>query len=196
MPNALKLTCLIVLSATQTVGCATKVSGYANNRAGRTSANEMCTSVRGFVRESLNNEGLRRAWFLPIGAYDDGSFDFYAPMASDPSDGASSNFYRNRVGQLTHYVTAPDFAEALATCLSRAEGFERTNWQQTDEKAHAAFRDLVTSRIVVIDASNSVTAILIAAGTWKGDITTSMAWPRPTDPAMPPNTSLERTRER
>jgi hypothetical protein len=162
-------------------GCAREVLGYADNRAGRTSAKEMCNSVRGFVRASLDGDGLRRAWFLPFGSYDDGSFDFYAPMASDPSDAASKDFYRKRVGQLTHYLAAPDFAEALAACLSRSEGFERTTWQRTKGTARAAFKDLKTSREIVIDASDSTTGILVAADAWNGDIEALMAWPPPSE---------------
>jgi hypothetical protein len=196
MVNALKPAFLTVLASALAAGCATEVPGYANNRAGRDSANEMCGSVRGFLRAPLDDEGLRRAWFLPFGSYDDGSFDFYAPMASDPNDAASSDFYRKRVGQLTHYVDAPDFVEALVTCLSRPKGFERTQWQRTDETARAVLKDQTTSRIVVIYASNSTTSILVAADTWKGDLETSMLWPRPSDPEMPPNSSLERARNK
>src|SRR5512138_89473 len=97
-------------------GCGSVPAGYANNSAGRASAAEMCTSMRKFTRASLDAAGVRRAWFLPFGSYDDGSFDFYAPMASSPSDNASKTFYEQRVGQLTHYTRAPEFAEVLASC--------------------------------------------------------------------------------
>jgi hypothetical protein len=196
MSSVHKSACVLVLAAGLVAGCAAEVPGYAKNRHGRASAKEMCISVRSFVRASLDDEGLRRAWFLPFGSYDDGSFDFYAPMASDPSDAASSAFYEKRVGQLTHYVDAPEFVEALATCLSVSEGFERTDWQRTEEVARAAFRDHKSGRIVAMRASDSTTSILIATDTWKGDIEASMAWPKSSSSGMPPNTSLERTRER
>ena len=195
MSDVLKAACVAVVAMALIAGCATGVPGYADNHAGRSSAREMCNSVRSFVRASLDEDGLRRAWFLPFGSYDDGSFDFYAPMASDPSDVASMEFHEKRVGQLTHYLSAPDFAEALATCLSRSEGFERTNWQRSGHTARAAFNDLKYSRKVVIDASDSTTRILIAAGAWNGDVKASMAWPGPGEAKMPPAPSFERTRE-
>lgn len=99
-------------------GCAAIPEGGTDDRAGRASS-IACRSMLAFVRAPLDASGLRRAWFLPFGFYDDGSVDFYAPMAAEPSDSASTAFYDRKVGQLTHYLTAPAFAAALSSCLTR-----------------------------------------------------------------------------
>src|SRR5688500_3538996 len=125
--------CGIVFILSFMSGCAAIPNGYADNSAGRFSAAKMCKSMRAFVRAPLDASGLRRAWFLPFGSYEDGSFDFYAPMASEPSDAPSKAFYDNKVGQLTHYLRAPEFAAALAGCLSNRDGYERLCQSQTED---------------------------------------------------------------
>jgi hypothetical protein len=131
---------------------------------------EMCRSVRTFTRASLDAEGMRRAWFLPFGALGDGEVDFYAPMASNPGDDASSAFYHQRVGQLTHYLVAPEFAEALASCLRAQDGYVRSCRARTEETFRASFVDHTTARAIEISASNGITGVLIVRGTWDGDI--------------------------
>lgn len=151
-------------------GCGSVPAGYANNSAGRASAAEMCTSVRSFTRAPLDSAGLRRAWFLPFGSYEVGSFDFYAPMASSPSDDASKAFYERRVGQLTHYTRAAEFAEALASCLRKQHGYVDICHAGTEKTFRASFIDRKTRRSIEISASNDTTSVLIAHEAWQGDI--------------------------
>ena len=166
--------------------------GYANNRAGRVTHAEMCRSMRTFVRAHLDDTGLRRAWFLPFGNYDDGSFDFYAPMGANPGDDASHAFYEHRVGQLTHYLLAPEFAEALMSCLTRSEGFRRASWVLAENEARGEVRDARSKRRIVIRAKDSTTAILIADEKWHGDLEANLIWPGcETQPASPPDPSLD-----
>jgi hypothetical protein len=166
-PAAVACTASLVLFMS---GCGSVPSGYANNSAGRASASEMCRAVRIFTRSSLDVEGLRRAWFLPFGSSEDGSIDFYAPMASKPGDDASKAFYRQRVGQLTHYAPAPEFAEALASCLRKRDGYVRSCQAKTEDTFRASFVDRTTGRSIELSAANDTTSVLIAAGTWTGDI--------------------------
>ena len=152
--------------------------GYANNRAGRALRVEMCRSVRDFVRGPLDEEGLRRTWLLPFGSYNDGSFDFYAPMSARPSDGVSHAFCERRVGQLTHYLLPPEFTAARVSCLTPDEGFTRTAWTQTEHEARGNVSDARAHRQVVIRAIDSTTSILVADEKWKGDIEAKLAWSR------------------
>ena len=154
--------------------CASLTEGYADNWAGFRSRGEMCESVRNFVRAPLDENGLRRAWFLPFGSYEDGSFDFYAPMASEPSDEYSSAFYRNGVGQLTHYHLMPEFASAVASCLSSFRGFSRDGFSLEDGDFRASIRDRRTKRQIEVVATSNAAAFLIASAEWTGDIEQSL----------------------
>lgn len=155
-------------------GCFTP--GYADNWSGRAAAAKMCGSMRAFVRAPLDDSELRRAWFLPLGSYDDGSFDFYAPMASDPSDAASGSFYKNKVGQLTHYTTAPDFAAALASCLSPSYGYANVFQMQTKDTFRASFTHNRSGRSVEILAKDNSTTVLIAGKGWAGDFEQALVY--------------------
>jgi hypothetical protein len=148
-------------------------SGYANNAAGRRSRMEFCESVRRFVRAPLDSEGLRRAWFLPMGVNDEGdeiSIDLYAPMASNPSDEYSHAFYRDKVGQLTHYVLAPEHALAMANCLTGRHGFERKTLTMEEDHLRGSFLDQRSNRRIEIRATEDTTSILIASMEWKGEL--------------------------
>lgn len=134
----------------------------------------MCKSVRDFVRAPLDDNGLRRAWFLPFGSYEDGSFDVYAPMASDPSDEYSSAFYRKRVGQLTHYHLMPSFASAVASCLSSSRGFSRDRFDLGEDDFRASMRDRRTERRIEVVATSNTVTFLIASADWRGDIEESL----------------------
>jgi len=173
-------------------GCGSVPAGYANNSAGRTSAAEMCTSMRNFTRASLDAAGLRRAWFLPFG-YEDGSFDFYAPMTSSPSDSTSKTFYEQRVGQLTHYTRAPEFAEALASCLRKQHGYVRLCHVGAEEIFRASFIDRKTRRSIEIYAGNDTTSVLIADETWEGDIEQALRYQSNVEET--PNKSMQPTCE-
>ena len=158
--------------------CATLSDGYADNLAGIRARAEMCKGMRSFVRAPLDDTGLRRAWFLPLGSYDDGSFDFYAPMASTPSDEYSSAFYSSGVGQLTHYHVMPSFASSISKCLSTYRGFSRDTLELTEDSFRVSIRDRRLDRNIEIlatsDSTNTLaggaTSILIADATWDGDI--------------------------
>jgi hypothetical protein len=195
MKNSLERTVVayIGLLAIAVSGCGSVPAGYANNSAGRASAAEMCESVRTFTRASLDAEGLRRAWFLPFGSSEDGSFDFYAPMASRPSDPASKAFYEQRVGQLTHYTRAPEFAEALASCLGERYGYARSCEARSKDAFRASFIDRRTQRSIEIVAANDTTSVLIADGTWKGDIEQALRYE--SDVEKTPNKSMQPTCE-
>lgn len=157
-------------------GCATVPDGYADSFAGRAAAAETCRSAREFVRAPLDDSGLRRAWFLPFGSSGDGSIDFYAPMASEPSDAASKKFYWNKVGQLTHYLRAPEFAESLANCLTRRAGFERAGESRTGESFRASFTELRSGRSIEIRATADRSVFLIADRRWNGDLEVALAY--------------------
>ena len=157
--------------------CASLTEGYADNWAGFQSRGEMCESVRGFVRSPLSEDGQRRASFLPFGNYEDGSFDFYAPMASDPSDEHSSAFYRNRVGQLTHYLLMPDFASAVSSCLSSFRGFSRDRFDLGENDFRASIRDRRTERRIEVVATRNTATFLVVAADWDGDIEASLKRP-------------------
>lgn len=157
-------------------GCAAVPDGYADSWAGRTAAAKMCRSMRAFVRAPLDDSGLRRAWFLPFGHYEDGSFDFYAPMASKPGDAASKSFYHKKVGQLTHYLTAPRFAAVLAGCLSRRSGYTRVCQAQTEHAFRASFTDTRSGRSVEILAEEQSTTVLVARKGWNGDLEKSLKY--------------------
>lgn len=174
----------ISLLASSLWGCGNIQSGYANNSGGRALTAEMCESVRTFTRTTLDAEGLRRAWFLPFGVYEDGSFDFYAPMASSPNDDASADFYKQRVGQLTHYTSAPEFARALATCLTRRHGYTTVCHNQTNEGFRASLSDLQTGRSVEISSASDTTGILIAERGWAGNVEQALG---PDHPACTPD---------
>lgn len=160
----------IALLSVGFAGCASLTEGYANNRAGFQARNEMCKSVRTFVRAPLGNDGARRAWFLPFGVYSDGSVSFYAPMASDPRDDFSIAFYENNVGQLTHYHVMPDFAPIVASCLRSGHGFSRRQHEKTDDGFRGSYRDVRMNRRIEVAASRARAGFLVAAADWGGDI--------------------------
>jgi hypothetical protein len=153
----------------------------------------MCESMRAFTRSSLDTSGLRRAWFLPFGSYEDGSFDFYAPMASSPSDDASKAFYDKRVGQLTHYTVAPEFAKALVSCLSARYGYSTSCEAGDEETFRASLADKTTGRLIEISAADDTTSILIAEGGWSGDIAQAMRYS--SDAEETPNKPIHATCE-
>lgn len=142
---------------------------------GRVIARERCESMRDFARAPVDASGLRRAWFLPFGSYDDGSYDFYAPMASEPSDDASKDFYDRKVAQLTHYLRAPEFAAVLAGCLQGRYGYERLCQSQTETTFRASFREKRTGRSIEIWAAERTTGLLIAEKNWNGDLEKALA---------------------
>jgi hypothetical protein len=147
-------------------GCSSAPDG----RQGRGATAELCDSMRSFVAAPLDASGLRRAWFLPFGSYEDGSFDFYAPMASNRSDGPSKAFYERKAGQLTHYLRAPEFAATLASCLTNRHGYLRLCQLITETTFRASFRQTSSGRSVEIAAAEKTTSVLIAEGTWKGNL--------------------------
>lgn len=153
--------------------------GYANNRDGDRSRAEFCDTVRRFVRAPLDSEGLRRAWFLPMGAYEDGdalSIDFYAPMAARPSDEHSRAFYRDRVGQLTHYTTSPEHGFEMAKCLSGRHGFKSKTLEMQEAHMRGSFVDNRSKRRIEIQATEETSTILIASVEWTGDVGESMRY--------------------
>lgn len=150
--------------------------GFTKSLFGNPLRSEFCTGVRDFVRAPLDVKGLRRAWFLPLGAYEDGSFDFYAPMSAKPTDEASSKFYEKRAGQLTHYTTAPEFGFEFAKCLSPNHGFSRINRKLSDEQMRGSYVDDRHDRLIEIRAENQSTSILIAGVDWDGDIDEAMSF--------------------
>ncbi|MEL7187508.1 MAG: hypothetical protein AAFN50_13910 [Pseudomonadota bacterium] len=154
--------------------CASLTEGYADSWGGFRARSEMCKNVRGFVRSPLPEDGLRRVWFLPFGSYDDGSVDFYAPMASDPSDEHSSAFYSNRVGQLTHYLFMPEFASAVSNCLSSFRGFSHGKFDLGEDHFRASIRDRKTDRRIEVAADGNTATFLIASANWSGDIEVSL----------------------
>lgn len=115
-------------------------------------------------------------WFLPFGSYEDGSFDFYAPMASEPSDAESKAFYENNVAQLTHYLRAPEFAAALAGCLAAQNGYERVCQSQTENAFRASFKDERTGRSIELLASQDSTTVLVAMKGWGGNLGESLMY--------------------
>jgi hypothetical protein len=114
-------------------------------------------------------------------------------MAASPSDDASKAFYEKRVGQLTHYTRAPEFAGALASCLRRQHGYTRSCQAQTDETFRASFIDRTTQRTIEISAANDATSMLIADGTWQGDIEQALIYE--SDVEKTPNKSMQPTCE-
>jgi len=134
----------------------------------------MCASVRSFVRAPLGDEGLRLARFLPFGSYEDGSLDFYAPMAANPVDEYSRAFYNNRVGQLTHYLDMPKFASSVSKCLSGFRGFSRNHFDLTDRDFRASIRDTRLNRRIEVAAKNGTACFLIASDDWNGDVEESL----------------------
>jgi hypothetical protein len=168
--GAVAVTLSLCLGCSATPEDPTVLAGYADNSEGQSAAAEMCRSTRQFVSSSLDPSGLRRAWFLPFGSYDDGSFDFYAPMASEPADRASKAFYRRKVGQLTHYLRASDFAAALAGCLTQRHGYVRICQSRTPETFRASFTETRTGRSIEIVAAGESTAVLVAKKGWNGNL--------------------------
>ncbi len=161
---------LIAASSILLSACTSLTEGYANSWVGFQARAEMCKSAREFVRSPLPDEGLRRAWFLPFGSYDDGTFDFYAPMGSDPSDEHSSAFYKNYVGQLTHYLSKPEFASAVTKCFSTLRGFSQDRFELGEDEFRASMRDRKTGRRIEVAARNDTVTFLVASGDWSGKI--------------------------
>lgn len=155
--------------------------GFTKTRVGNELRSEFCDGVREFVRAPLDEHGLRRAWFLPLGVYEDGSIDFYAPMSSKPSDAAASEFYNKRAGQLTHYTTAPQFAYEFSKCLLRGEGFVHVHRNLSDEVFSGSYLDDRHNRVIELRAKNRTTSIFIAHADWTGDISEAMAIDRTTE---------------
>jgi hypothetical protein len=153
--------------------------GYANNKYGDRSRAEFCDSVRRFVRAPLDSAGLRRAWFLPMGAHEEGdeiSIDFYAPMASDPSDAHSHAFYRDKVGQLTHYTLATEHGFEMGKCLASKYGFERQTLEMPEDRMRGSFVDKRLQRRIEIQSADESTSILVASLEWKGNVAETMQY--------------------
>ena len=171
-----------ILATATTVLCGLFISGcspsygFAKTQAGNQFRSEFCDSVRAFVRAPLDTEGLRRAWFLPFGVYEDGSFDFYAPMSSKPSDEVASEFYNQRVGQLTHYTTAPEFAFEFSGCLARGHGFTKVNRTMHEDTFSGSYVDDRLGREIELRARNDTTSIFVAGVGWTGDLTEAMTF--------------------
>lgn len=188
--------CTVALLVSFFLGCSAipedpaALAAYADSSVGRAAATEMCRSMRRFVSAPLDSSGLRRAWFLPMDNYDDGSFDFYAPMASAPSDSASKAFYQRKVGQLTHYLRAPEFAAALAGCLAERHGYTRVCQTQTPGTFRATFRQVRSERSIEIAAADESTRLLIAKKGWNGSVQQSLVYPSTGDAT---NTSVQPT---
>jgi hypothetical protein len=132
--------------------------------------------MRSFAAAPLDASGLRRVWFLPFGSYEDGSFDFYAPMASNPSDDPSKAFYERKAGQLTHYLQAPEFAATLASCLTNRHGYLRLCQSKIETTFRASFRRTSSGRSVEISAAEKMTSVLIAERTWNGNLEEAMTF--------------------
>lgn len=184
------MTLSLLLGCSAIPGDPATLNGYADTKEGRAAAEEMCSSMRKFISAPLDSSGLRRAWFLPMGSYEDGSFDFYAPMASEPSDSASKWFYRRKAGQLTHYLRASEFAAALAGCLSERHGYERVCQTQTENTFRATFVQTKSERSVEIASADETTALLIAKKGWNGNVQESLVY-RSTEDM--PNKSVQPT---
>ena len=164
--------------------CASLTDGYADNFSGFRARSEMCEGMRSFVRAPLGDSGLRRAWFLPLGNYDDGSFDFYSPMAATPSDEYSRALYSSGVGQLTHYHVMPRFASSISKCLSTLRGFSHDTFETVDGSFRASIRDKRLDRRIEIlatsDRTNTMaggtTSILVADAAWDGDVSEALKY--------------------
>ena len=170
---------LIMLAASAVLAACAPTYGFQNSLAGNRLRAEFCDSVRDFVRAPLDENGLRRAWFLPMGVYEDGSIDFYKPMASRPRDDASSKFYRQRVGQLTHYTSADEFGFELSKCLVSSQGFKR-HVREIDKENNlmrGSFSDETHNRQIEIRAIEGVTSILVAHEHWSGDLAIALEHP-------------------
>jgi len=150
--------------------------GFSKTSDGQESRSKFCDSVRRFVRAPLDSAGLRRAWFLPMGSYADGSIDFYAPMAAKPADKHSSAFYENKVGQLTHYTLAPEHGFEMAKCLSGRYGFERKALEMQDDHMRGSFVDTRSKRRIEILGADYKSSILVASMDWKGDVDEKMQY--------------------
>ena len=157
--------CLMLVALS---GCRSTPTGYANTRGGRVAAEAMCEGVRSFTRSPLGADGLRRAWFLPLGSGGDWGL-FYAPIVANPRDDSSAEFYQ-RVVQLTHYLLLRDYGEVLAGCLTRRQGYQRVEKREDRETFHARFDDASTHRTIVISSTNDRVALLIAGPEWDGDL--------------------------
>jgi hypothetical protein len=157
-----------LLGVAASVGCSTTPYGFVDNWAGRRSTAELCHGMRTFTRAPLDEAGLRRAWFLPLGSGADG-IDMYAPMTAQPFDAAANSFYGARAAQLTHYRTPPEFAAALASCLTERYGYNRSSHSMTNTTFRASFTDQSFGRSVTIVATDGTTRILIADKSWNGN---------------------------
>jgi hypothetical protein len=171
--NASFLALSTFVLASLSSGCAPSY-GFTNSFFGNPLRKEFCDSVRTFVRESPDDEGLRRAWFLPFG-YDEESIDFYAPMSAKPMDDAALAFYEQRAGQLTHYARAPEFAFEFSKCLTRRHGFAVSNREMLEDSMRGSFLDRQRNRIIELRATSDTTGILIASRNWNGNIDESLS---------------------
>ena len=162
---------LLALSAVFALtGCETPASSYVDDRSGVEANLEMCASIENFVRAPLDLDGTRRAWFYPFGTYADGNVDIYAPMGAIPSDEHSRAFYRNGVGQLTHYQVMPRLASTVSDCLRENDGFSRLEYDAPDDSFRASYRDRSSSRRIEVVATRQRSAFLVVAEDWDGDV--------------------------
>jgi hypothetical protein len=67
-------------------------------------------------------------------------------------------------------ICSPEFADALAGCLTRQAGFQRLSFSLLDQSMRASFLDTRFKRTIEIAATGNTTSILIAEGSWRGDI--------------------------
>jgi hypothetical protein len=168
-PKLLAWICVMLVAVS---GCRSTPTVYANTRGGRAAAEAMCEGVRSFTRSPLDADGLRRAWFLPLGSGGDWDL-FYAPIVANPQDDSSAEFYQ-RVVQLTHYLLLRDYGEVLASCLTRRQGYQRVEKREDLETFHARFDDVSTRRRVVISSVNDRVVVLIAGPERRGDLAHSL----------------------
>lgn len=105
-------------------------------------------------------------------------------MASNPSDDASKAFYEHKVGQLTHYLLAPEFAAALSSCLTQRHGYVRLFQAQTAKTFRASLRETRSGRSIEISAAEDTTSLLIAVKEWNGNREEALMF-RPRSEATP-----------
>ncbi len=175
MPQVLHKRLLVSLVAFTLSGCGTPSTVNVEHRADIEPEIEMCASVMSFVRAPLGEDGARRAWFLPFGISEGGYVDIYAPMGSNPSDDYSRAFYRNGVGQLTHYQLMPRFAATVTDCLLEDESFTREHFTAPGSSFRATYRDANTNRRIEVSATELRSAFLVVAGDWNGDVAAEFA---------------------
>jgi hypothetical protein len=137
--------------------------GFADSAEGRAGQAEFCSSVRAFAESSLDDAGLRRLWFLPMGVYDDGSYDHYAPVQADPFDEVVESPILDNIDWLTHHTTAVQFGESLSMCFTRSAGYQPLDFEQADRTMRASFEHRARGRRIEIASADDTTTFVVAA---------------------------------